>query len=69
MTPYGLTKSGAFCPECGATVYYVSEGMDDLIAFPVGAFADPSIPRPIISVYEVRMRGWVSMPVDIEHMA
>jgi hypothetical protein len=58
-----------FCPSCGATVFYVSEGLDESIAIPVGAFADPSFPSPAFSVYEDRMHGWVSMPQDMEHMA
>lgn len=58
-----------FCPGCGATVYYTMQGQDDLIAIPVGAFADPTFPGPSFSVYEERMHSWVSMPTDIEHMA
>jgi hypothetical protein len=57
-----------FCPTCGATVYYRFDGMDEFIAIPVGAFADPSFPGPGISVYEERMHGWVRMPDGIEHM-
>lgn len=57
-----------FCPECGATVYYVTQGQEDAIAIPVGAFADPGFAAPRFSVYEERMHAWVSMPTDIEHM-
>ena len=56
-----------FCPICGATVFYVSEGPDDLIAIPVGAVADPTFPPPVFSVYEERKHGWVTMPEDMEH--
>lgn len=41
----------------------------DLIAIPVGAFADPQFPAPNFSVYEERMHSWVQMPIDIEHLA
>lgn len=58
-----------FCPHCGATVYYIIEGIEDHIAIPVGAFADPAFPAPSISVYEDRMHSWVMMPQDMEHMA
>lgn len=58
-----------FCPTCGDTVYYVTEGNDDHIAIPVGAFADPTFPGPIFSVYEDRMHAWVKMPDDVEHIA
>lgn len=36
---------------------------------PVGAFAAPSFPKPIFSVYEARKHAWVSVPEDIGHMA
>jgi len=56
-----------FCPMCGATVHYTLSGLDDVIAIPVGAFADPSFPGPVFSVYEDRMHSWVVMPEGIEH--
>jgi len=57
-----------FCPICGATVHYTTEGREEHIAIPVGAFAEPSFPGPIVSVYEERMHSWVQMPEQIEHM-
>ena len=51
-----------FCPECGSTVYYTAEGSDDVIAVPVGAFADPAFPPPTVSVYEHRRHDWVHIP-------
>ncbi len=57
-----------FCPTCGATVYYTMAGMEEFVAIPVGAFADPAFPSPSFSVYEERMHSWVVMPDDIEHM-
>lgn len=56
-----------FCPTCGDTVYYESEGLDS-VAIPVGAFADPAFPAPRVSVYESRMHGWVVPPPDAEHI-
>ena len=56
-----------FCPECGATVYYTAEGLENSVAVPVGAFADPTFPSPSFSVYEERMHSWVKMPPGIEH--
>lgn len=58
-----------FCPKCGATVYYTLEGFTDVIAIPVGAFADPKFPAPRYSVYEERMHSWIQVPGDVEHMA
>jgi hypothetical protein len=57
-----------FCPECGATVYWVLPGPEAHVAIPVGAFAEPGFPPPVFSVYEERMHTWVRMPDDIEHM-
>lgn len=63
----GGTGRFTFCTDCGATVYYTFAGKDDVIAIPIGAFADPNFPRPRFSVYEARMHSWVAMPQDIEH--
>ena len=51
-----------FCPDCGATVFYFIGGEDDVVAIPVGAFADPTFPAPTRSVYETRRHEWVSVP-------
>ncbi len=57
-----------FCPECGSIVHYGIAGEGEMIAIPVGAFADPSFPPPLRSVYEERMHAWVSLPDNVEHM-
>jgi hypothetical protein len=57
-----------FCPTCGATVHYTTEGCEDYVAIPVGAFAAPTFPSPAVSVHEERMHSWVQMPEDIEHI-
>ena len=57
-----------FCPHCGATVYYEPQGLGDVVAIPVGAFADPGFPAPQFSVYEERKHAWVVMPEGIEHL-
>lgn len=53
----GSTATFAFCPICGSTVYWEAV---DTIAVATGAFADPSFPPPVFSVYEDRMHPWVS---------
>ena len=58
-----------FCPDCGATVFYTIEGMPESVAVPVGAFADPSFPPPVRSVWEERQHPWVRLPDEIEHEA
>lgn len=57
-----------FCPRCGSTVYYESDGLEAYLAIPVGAFADTSFPSPGVSVYESRMHRWVVPPPEAEHM-
>ena len=57
-----------FCPECGATVYYLMDQVPEAIAVPVGAFADPAFPAPQVSVYEERRHPWAGIPEDMEHI-
>jgi hypothetical protein len=51
-----------FCPDCGATVFYTTGDRADLVAVPIGAFADPTFPPPTVSVYESRRHPWVTVP-------
>ena len=64
----GTRITFTFCPVCGSTVFYALAGHEEVIAIPVGAFADPAFPAPAFSVYEERMHSWVNMPADMEHM-
>jgi hypothetical protein len=57
-----------FCGKCGATVHFDMESQQDVIAIPVGAFADPAFPHPSRSVYEDYKHPWVELPVCEEHM-
>lgn len=56
-----------FCPQCGSTVYYKIPDLPDVIAIPIGGFADPTFPTPRVSVYEARKHPWVHVPEDAEH--
>lgn len=57
-----------FCPDCGCTIAFVIDRMPDLVAIPVGAFADPAFPPPAYSVFEERKHRWVALIGDtIEH--
>jgi hypothetical protein len=62
----GRRATFSFCPECGATVYYLTASEPELVGVPVGAFADPSFPPPSFSVWEERKHAWVTMPPDVE---
>ena len=58
----------SFCPVCGATVYYQLQDQEQMIAMPVGAFADPGFPHPVRSVYEERQHPWVQLHIEGEHI-
>ena len=58
-----------FCPDCGSTVFWYSERFPDLIGIPVGAFADPSMPRPPVSVWETTQHPWVTFDHELLHFA
>ena len=67
IADHGEERTFYFCPECGATVFYKTASAPELIAVPVGAFADPAFPVPTVSVWESRRHPWVGLPEDIEH--
>ena len=67
VADHGEARTFSFCPDCGATVFYTSESQPNLVAVPVGAFADPTFPPPRVSVWESRMHPWVGLPAGIEH--
>lgn len=60
-TDSGRKATYRFCPECGSTVAYVNEGIPGLVAVPLGALADPTVPAPDRSVYERRQAPWVAI--------
>ncbi|MCB2114012.1 MAG: GFA family protein [Parvularculaceae bacterium] len=49
-----------FCVKCGSTVWFTLGADPDRIAVALGAFADPSFPQPLFSVYEERKHAWVA---------
>ena len=53
-----------FCPTCGSTVYWESEGFPGYVAVAIGNFADPNFPAPTIAVWEESRHPWVSLPPD-----
>ncbi|WP_229681635.1 GFA family protein [Neoroseomonas lacus] len=56
-----------FCPECGTTVYSSGEKFPGICNIPVGAFADPDFPAPLVSLFEESKHAWVVPPPGIEH--
>ena len=67
VSDQGEPRTFHFCPSCGATVYYQTD--PELIAVPIGAFADPTFPPPQSSVYEHRRHWWVAVPGQTEQHA
>ena len=65
----GNKASFDFCPACAATIAYTLESWPEVIAIPIGAFADPDFsPHPAFSVYENRKHRWVEIRGDdVEH--
>jgi hypothetical protein len=63
----GDERTFHFCPDCGATVFYTLAAVPDVVAVPIGAFAEPGFPAPKVSVYESRRHPWVAVPAAVEH--
>jgi hypothetical protein len=56
-----------FCPDCGSTVFWRAEYVPDLIGIAFGAFADPSMPSPTVSVWETTRHPWVTFDHELDH--
>jgi hypothetical protein len=55
----GYPVTFSFCPNCGSTVYWNAERKPDIVAFAVGAFADPAFPAPSQDIYTENRHEWV----------
>jgi hypothetical protein len=56
-----------FCPLCGSTVFWYPEAVPDLIGIAFGAFTDPSMPGPTLSVWETTRHPWVTFAHGLDH--
>jgi hypothetical protein len=56
-----------FCPDCGSTVFWHAEFVPDLVGIAFGAFADPSMSWPTISVWETTRHRWVAFDAELDH--
>ena len=63
----GEERAFHFCADCGATVFYTLAASPDVVAVPIGAFADPNFPPPRVSVYESRKHPWLAITAEMEH--
>jgi hypothetical protein len=48
-------------------VFWFAEFAPDLVGIAVGAFADPSMPRPTLSVWETTRHPWVTLDHQLDH--
>ena len=48
-----------FCPACGVTVWYEIERRPGIVSIPVGTFADPDFPAPLVEVYGEKRPPWL----------
>jgi len=62
----GNKVTSGFCPSCGSTIYVRLSKNDGLVGVPVGAFADPGFPRPVMAVWEQDRHDWIDVPVGLE---
>jgi hypothetical protein len=56
-----------FCRDCGSSVFWYAEWSPDLIGIAFGAFADPSMPWPTLSVWETTRHPWVTFGRELDH--
>jgi hypothetical protein len=57
-----------FCPTCGVTVCFRSEGWHGLLGIPVGCFGDPDFARPSTLFWAARRHRWLAFPPDVAAM-
>lgn len=68
-TESGSHADFSLCPTCGSGVFYRLSSEPDLIAVPIGGFADAALPTPDYSVFEHRKHPWVVIVGDgIDHL-
>jgi len=55
-----------FCPDCGTSVFWYAEVRPEHIGIASGNFADPLMPWPTVSIWEMTRHPWVTFdhPVD-----
>jgi hypothetical protein len=63
----GEERTSHFCPDFGSTVFVGAATAPNVVAVPIGAFADPAFPPPTVSVYESRRHPWLAITVEMEH--
>ena len=62
----GSTISHYFCPESGNSLWFTVDSMMDVVAIPLGNFAEDTaslddIMSPQVSVYQARCHAWLKL--------
>jgi hypothetical protein len=65
----GYEMSFRFCPVCGSNLYWHATRFPEHLGVAVGAFADPTFPRPSFSVWEESMHPWLGLPSGMQRFA
>jgi hypothetical protein len=55
-----------FCPQCGSSVYWKPDFLENHTGIAVGCFVDSNFPEPQACVWNTTKHSWVSFP---EHWA
>lgn len=61
-TDSGKTLTNYFCPTCGTNVAWEAEIRPGFTGVAVGAFADPTFPKPNVVLYDDNRHGWIAPP-------
>lgn len=54
----GNTITRHFCPRCGVGLYQTNDAHPETTAVPVGILDDPSLFRPMFSIYGASAQSW-----------
>lgn len=66
MADSGNRVTAHFCPHCGSTLCYWLAMEAEILAVPIGAFADSEFPAPQFSMYDSQRYGWIDLPSSVE---
>ncbi|MPZ37522.1 MAG: aldehyde-activating protein [Rhizobiales bacterium] len=55
-----------FCPTCGISVGFQSEGMPGMTGVSVGCFADPGFVPPARLYWASRRHTWIALPEGVD---
>lgn len=56
-----------FCPTCGTSMHWRSDKNPGMIGVAVGAFAEPTFPAPVRSVWEQSRHPWMEVETATQH--